>query len=120
MKKKDIEFFKTLLTNQLSELLKQGDDTVSGMKDDMEHLPDPADRASFEADRNFLLRIRDRESKLIKKIKKTLKNIEDGNFGICEQCEEEIGIKRLKARPVTTLCIECKNKQEARERVSGT
>ena len=119
MKKKDKEYFKKLLTDWLEELLDQAGDTVSGMTVPKENFPDPTDRASLEADRNFMLRIRDRESKLIKKIKKTLKRIENGTFGICEKCGEDISLKRLKARPVTTQCIECKTKEEAFEKALG-
>jgi len=119
MKKKDIEYFRELLTNSLEELLSKADDTVSGMTDPKENFPDPTDRASLESDRNFMLRIRDRESKLIKKIKKALERIENGTFGVCDKCGEDISIKRLKARPVTTQCIECKTKEEALEKALG-
>jgi len=119
MKKKDLEFFKELLTKRLEDLLDQADDTVSGMTDPKENFPDPTDRASHEANRNFMLRIRDREHKLIKKIKKALQRIENGTFGVCEQCEEDITIERLKARPVTTQCIDCKSKEEALEKALG-
>ncbi len=95
MKKKDIEYFRELLTNQLEELLSRVDDTVSGMTAMKENFPDPTDRASLESDRNFMLRIRDRESKLIKKIKKTLSRIENGTFGMCETCGEEISVNQL-------------------------
>ena len=119
MKKKDIEYFKESLTNQLEELLNQADNTVSGMTIPKENFPDPTDRAALEADRNFMLRIRDRESKLIKKIKKALERMENSTFGICETCGEDISIKRLKARPVTSQCIECKSKEEALEKALG-
>jgi DnaK suppressor protein len=119
MKKNDLEYFKTLLTDQLEELLDHADDTVSGMTAQKENFPDPTDRASLEADRNFMLRIRDREHKLIKKIKKTLDRIDNGTFGICESCGEDIATERLKARPVTTQCIECKTKEEAMEKALG-
>ena len=119
MKKKDIEFFKELLANRLEELLSQADNTVSGMTTPKENFPDPTDRAALEADRNFMLRIRDREHKLIKKIKKALERIENGTFGICESCGEDISIARLKARPVTSQCIECKSKEEALEKALG-
>ncbi|MGD8367491.1 MAG: RNA polymerase-binding protein DksA [Desulfobacterales bacterium] len=119
MKKKDIEFFRDLLNQRLKDLLTQADDTVSGMTDQRENFPDPTDRASLEADRNFMLRIRDRENKLIKKIKKALDRIENGTFGICEICGEDISIERLKARPVTTQCIDCKTKEEAKEKALG-
>jgi DnaK suppressor protein len=119
MKKKDIKYFKEFLTNRLEELLDHADDTVSGMITPKENFPDPTDRAALEADRNFMLRIRDRESKLIKKIKKALDRIENETFGICESCGEDISPKRLKARPVTTQCIDCKTKEEAFEKALG-
>lgn len=119
MKKADIEYFRELLSNRLEDLLSQADNTVSGMTRTKENFPDPTDRASLEADRNFMLRIRDRESKLIKKIKKTLGRIEKGTFGTCDSCGEDISIKRLKARPVTTQCIECKTREEAKEKALG-
>ncbi|MGD2269167.1 MAG: RNA polymerase-binding protein DksA [Desulfobacterales bacterium] len=119
MKKKDIEYFRELLTSRLEELLSQADDTVSGMTVPKENFPDPTDRAALEADRNFMLRIRDRESKLIKKIKTALERIENGTFGVCETCGEDISVKRLKARPVTSQCIECKSKEEALEKALG-
>jgi DnaK suppressor protein len=119
MKKKDIDYFRELLKNQLEELLSLADNTVSGMTDPKENFPDPTDRASLEADRNFMLRIRDREHKLIKKIKKAMERIENETFGICETCGEEISINRLKARPVTTQCIDCKTKEEALEKALG-
>ena len=99
--------------------MSQADETVTGMTAQKENFPDPTDRASLESDRNFMLRIRDREAKLIKKIKKALERIENGSFGICETCGEEISIERLKARPVTTQCIECKTKEEALEKSLG-
>ena len=119
MKKKDIKYFKDLLAGRLEDLLNQADDTVSGMTAPKENFPDPTDRASLESDRNFMLRIRDRENKLIKKIQKALDRIENETFGICEICGEDISLKRLKARPVTTQCIDCKTKEEAKERALG-
>lgn len=119
MDKKDIEYFETLLKNRLEELLSHADDTVSGMTTQKENFPDPTDRAALEANRNFMLRIRDREHKLIKKIKKALDRIENNTFGICETCGEDISIQRLKARPVTTQCIDCKTKEEAQEKALG-
>ena len=119
MKKKYKEFFKKYLTERLQELLNQADNTVSGMTETKENFPDPTDRAALEADRNFMLRIRDREAKLIKKIKEALERIENDTYGICESCGEDISIKRLKARPVTTQCIECKSKEEALEKALG-
>jgi DnaK suppressor protein len=119
MKKKELDFFKEQLNNLLEELLSQADETVSGMTAPKENFPDPTDRASLEADRNFMLRIRDRESKLILKVKKALARIETGTFGICESCGEDISFDRLKARPVTTQCIDCKTKEENLEKALG-
>ena len=119
MEQKDIEQFKKTLTNQLQELLIQASDTVSGMTITKENLPDPADRATIETDRDFMLRIRDRERLLAVKISKTILRIENGTFGICDKCEEEIAFKRLEARPVTTQCIDCKTKEETVERALG-
>jgi len=117
--KKKREEFKKLLNERIEDLLTDANKTVSGMTDAAENYPDPTDRATLESDRNFELRIRDRERKLIGKIKDALQRIEDGTFGICEDCGEEISEERLKARPVTTLCIDCKTKQEKDERVKG-
>jgi len=119
MKKEDLEYFHTLLTERLNELLKHADSTVTGMTQPKENFADPTDRASHEAERSFELRIRDREHKLIKKIKKALDRIDNGTFGRCETCEEEISIERLKARPVTTQCIECKTREEDMENALG-
>jgi len=119
MKKKDIEYFREVLTNHLEELLSHADNTVSGMTAPKENFPDPTDRASLEADRIFMLRIRDRENKLIKKIRKALDRIEDDTYTICEKCGEDISFDRLKARPVTTQCIDCKTKEETVERALG-
>lgn len=119
MKKEEMDVFKVQLSQRLEELLSQADETVTGMTAQKENFPDPTDRASLESDRNFMLRIRDREAKLIKKIKKALERIDNGSFGICESCGEEISIERLRARPVTTQCIECKTKEEALEKSLG-
>ena len=119
MKKKDIEYFKKLLNERLENLLAEASETVSGMTGEMANFPDPTDRASLEADRNFMLRIRDRERKLILKIRDALERIDNGTYGVCESCGEDISIKRLKARPVTTQCIECKTKEEAMENALG-
>jgi DnaK suppressor protein len=119
LKEKDIGYFRELLNKNLEELLEHAKNTVSDITAPKENLPDPTDRASFESDRDFILLIRDRESKLIKKIKMALDRIEDNTFGVCEKCEEDISIARLKARPVTTQCIDCKTKEEAAERARG-
>ena len=117
MTKKDLKFFQELLGEKRVELLREADRAVDGMSDqEKENTPDPTDRASLESNRNFMLRIRDRERKLVTKIDEALRRIEDGTYGYCEKCEEAIGVERLKARPVTTLCIDCKSAQEAEEK----
>jgi DnaK suppressor protein len=115
MEEKDLEFFRHLLTQWLEELLNRVDDTVDELLDSQENLADPLDRASVESDRIWTLRIRDRESFLIKKIRQSLEEIETGEYGICEDCGEDISIERLKARPVTSFCIRCKTKRESIE-----
>ena len=117
--KKKLEEFRKLLNGRLDELLNQANETVGIMSNHKDNLPDPSDRATLESDRNFTLRIRDRERKLIGKIKEALERIETGTYGICEECGEEISEARLKARPVTTLCIDCKKRQENEEKVRG-
>jgi len=119
LSKKKLNYFKDLLDERVGELLTEANKTVSGMTDHKENLPDPTDRAALESDRNFTLRIRDRERKLIGKIKEALERIDDGAYGICELCGEDISEARLKARPVTTLCIDCKKRQEEEEKVKG-
>lgn len=117
--KKKLEFFRKLLNERYEELLDEANKTVSGMTAHKENLPDPSDRATLESDRNFTLRIRDRERKLLGKIRDALDRIENGSYGFCEECGEEISTERLKARPVTTLCIECKKRQEDEEKLKG-
>ena len=117
--KKKKDYFKEFLTQKLNSLLNEANRTVSGMTDQRESFPDPTDRATMESERNFTLRIRDRERKLIVKIKEALSRIETGAFGICEECGEDISEQRLNARPVTTLCINCKKSQESEEKLKG-
>ena len=119
MDKETQAIFKDVLLKRLDELYSEAEKTVAGMTDNEENFPDPTDRATLESDRNFMLRIRDRERKLIVKIREALQRIEEGHFGQCDECGDDIGIDRLTARPVTTLCIECKRKQEAQERARG-
>ena len=119
MKPEKVRFFRYLLTQKMNELLDEAEKTVSDMTTGKENFPDPNDRASLESDRNFELRIRDRERKLIVKIQEAIKRLDDGVFGICEACGGTISEKRLIARPVTTQCIDCKTKQEKVERLKG-
>jgi DnaK suppressor protein len=116
MSSDDIRFFRDQLLARRAELIGEAERTAHGMGDEIDGFPDPTDRGSLESERNLTLRIRDRERKLLSKIQEALDRIEDGSFGLCEECDEPIGIERLKARPVTTLCIECKAAQEERER----
>jgi DnaK suppressor protein len=116
MNKEELDYFRELLKGRLEELIGEAEKTAADMTNDKDTFPDPTDRANLETDRNFLLRIRDRERKLILKIKDALARIEDGTFGICEECGDEISEERLKARPVTTLCILCKTKAEEEEK----
>jgi DnaK suppressor protein len=108
--------FRELLNDRRQELLDEASRTTVGMGEGRDQFPDPTDRASLEGNRNLTLRIRDRERKLLTKIDEALLRIEDGTYGICEECGDEITVERLKARPVTTLCIACKSEQEADER----
>lgn len=120
MDKNQRDYFRELLYRQLRDLLEQADGTVSGLlQESGGQMPDITDRAAFESQLNFLLRIRDRESKLIKKIVEAIERLDDGTFGICEACGEEISPERLKARPMTTYCIDCKTRQERYEKASG-
>jgi DnaK suppressor protein len=117
MDKEKLFYFKGLLEGRLHVLLEEAGKTCNDMRRDRnEDFPDPTDRASLESDRNFLLRIKDRERKLIMKVKEALDRIDNGTFGICESCGRPISEKRLMARPVTTLCIECKTDLESQER----
>lgn len=111
--------YKVMLTQKINELLSEAGKTVNEMTVSKENYPDPNDRASLESDRNFELRIRDRERKLIMKMQEAIKRIDDGTFGVCEVCGGPISEKRLIARPVTTLCIDCKTKQEKMEKLKG-
>ncbi len=119
MNKEKIEEFRQILNERRDAILAEAEKTVSGLTDGKENFPDPTDRATVEWDRNFTLRIRDRERKLLKKVEEALARIENGIFGICDDCGEEIGEARLKARPVTTQCIDCKTAEEAREKARG-
>jgi DnaK suppressor protein len=119
MKPEKLEQFRAVLTQKIAELLEDAGKTVSEMTVAKENFPDPNDRASLEADRNFELRIRDRERKLIAKMQEAIRRIDDGTFGKCDNCGGPISEKRLLARPVTTQCINCKVKLEKIEKLLG-
>ena len=117
MDQEKLLFFKGVLEGRLHALLEEAEKTASDMREDRNgDFPDPTDRASLESNRNFLLRIKDRERKLILKVKEALDRIDNGTFGICESCGRPISEKRLMVRPITTLCIECKTEGELKER----
>jgi len=116
MRKRDINSFRKLLTRRLEQLLMEAERAKNTVKVAEETPSDPMDQASDNVERDFMLRLRDRESKLIAKIKEALERIEDGTFGICEECGQQISVKRLRARPMATLCIDCKHEQEALEK----
>ena len=118
--KKDLQaHFKKKLEDMSRNILSEAEKTLTEMTGKNDTYPDPTDRASVESDRNFELRIRDRERKLLSKIRAALERIEGGTYGICEDCDEEISTERLEARPVTTLCVGCKTAQEQYEKEHG-
>jgi DnaK suppressor protein len=119
MESDKLEYYQRLLNEQLEALLSEAARSVNDMSGRGESFADPVDSATLESDRNFLLRIRDRERKLIKKIREALERIEKGSYGICEECGEEISEQRLMTRPIAALCIECKASQEEAERRLG-
>jgi DnaK suppressor protein len=114
-----LKHFEAILNNWKAELMKEVDRTVHHMQDDAANFPDPNDRATQESEFSLELRTRDRERKLIKKIDDALKEIESGDYGFCESCGIDIGIRRLEARPTATLCIDCKTLDEIREKQMG-
>ncbi len=109
--RKDLEKQRTTLLSEAGVII------GSGINQNQENLSDLGDQATAVADQNFLLRLKEREQKLLKKIDEAIDRIDSGSFGVCESCGGEIGYKRLKARPVTTLCIECKTQQEKEEKI---
>ncbi|MGB2260062.1 MAG: RNA polymerase-binding protein DksA [Porticoccaceae bacterium] len=110
------DHFKLILKAWRRELMEEVDRTVSHMKDEAANFPDPADRATQEEEFSLELRTRDRERKLIKKIDKTLVRVEEDDYGFCDQCGVEIGIRRLEARPTADLCVDCKTLDEIKEK----
>lgn len=120
MNQKDLKRFKKMLEDSKASLLESAKRTLMEESNfDTDDLPDEIDLASSEYAQSMVFRLRDREKFLFMKIDRALKRIEDGSYGICERCEEDISMKRLEARPVTTLCIRCKEEQEKREKSYG-
>jgi len=116
MTEEQLAHFRKKLEDMRNELLSEAHKTISEMTDGGGNFPDPTDRATAESDRNFELRIRDRERKLLSKITQASERLDDESYGICDACGEDIGEARLEARPVTTMCIACKTKQEDSEK----
>ena len=119
MNKEQLDHFRSILNGWKRDLMVEVDRTVSHMKDEAANFPDPNDRATQEEEFSLELRTRDRERKLIRKIDDALKRIEDGSYGYCLETGEEIGVKRLEARPVATLSLEAQERRERRERQYG-
>ena len=119
MEKTQVRYFKEVLTRQLNKLQQEAENTVIDLLNRENYASDPLDIAQIDSDRDYTLRIRSRESRLIKKIKESLEDIASGTYGICRMCGEDISIARLTARPVARHCIECKRKMETLERVAG-
>jgi DnaK suppressor protein len=119
MNKEQTEHFRLILNTWKRDLMNEVDRTVLHMKDEAANFPDPNDRATQESEFSLELRTRDRERKLIRKIDEAIKRIEDGTYGYCVETGEEIGIKRLEARPVATLCVEAQERRERREKQYG-
>lgn len=116
MNSDQLEHFRLILSAWRDQLREEVDRTVHHMQDEAANFPDPVDRAAQEEEFSLELRTRDRERKLIKKIEKTLKRIEEDDFGFCDSCGIEIGVKRLEARPTADLCIDCKTMAEIKEK----
>lgn len=116
MNAKQLEHFRNLLVKWKQQLMEEADSTVYHMKEDAALYPDPIDRASQEEGFNLELRTRDRERKLLKKIEQALDKIDKGDYGYCDDCGAEIGIRRLEARPTAVKCIDCKTFEEIKER----
>ena len=119
MSKEQTDHFRQILNTWKRDLMEEVDRTVTHMKDEAANPPDPNDRATLESEFSLELRTRDRERKLIRKIDEALKRIEDGSYGYCLETGEEIGVKRLEARPVATLSIEAQERRERREKQYG-
>ena len=119
MEKEQLQQFREQLLEMKGDIISDVEQTLTDMTSHNGNIPDPNDRATIESDREFELRLRSRERKLLDKIEMAIARIDNGTYGICAACEEPIGIKRLQARPVATHCIECKLEQERRERNLG-
>ena len=117
-REKVIQTIKQNLIAQKEALLREAEETLNALPSEL-NFPDMGDQATAETDRNFMLRLRDRERMLLKKIEETIQRIDNNeNYGVCEECGNDIGLKRLEARPVATYCIDCKTRQEEEEKIA--
>lgn len=119
MNERQREYFRNKLLRWKEELLKESRETLANLQEESQNHPDIADRASSETDRSIELRARDRQRKLIAKIDEALRRIEDGSYGYCEETGEEIGVDRLEARPIATLCLDAQERWEHRQKLMG-
>lgn len=119
MKRQEREFFRDLLTTWLEELCDRADAAVAEFKNTDITAADPLEKAALDYDQSLAIRMRDRESRLIHRIRESIAKLEDGTYGICDLCEEEIAIERMMARPIANLCITCKTQLEAIERLAS-
>ena len=119
MNKAQREHFREILQAWKDELMEEVDRTLHHMQDEAANFPDPNDRASQESEFSLELRTRDRERKLLKKINETLSRLDNDDFGFCDTCGVEIGIRRLEARPTASQCVDCKTLDEIREKQLG-
>ena len=119
MRKRDLDQIKKILTQQLAQLLNKADCSLESVQESNDNLSDVLDRAANIAERNFSNRLCNREKLLIRKIERSLQDIESGSYGLCENCEEDISVKRLKARPTAQYCIECKTQLETMEKLTN-
>ncbi|MCM2131580.1 RNA polymerase-binding protein DksA [Larsenimonas rhizosphaerae] len=120
MNEKQLAHFRQILSNWKQELMEEVDRTVQHLQEEANNHADPADRATQEESFSLELRARDRERKLLKKINQTIDNIDEDDYGFCDACGVEIGIRRLEARPTATLCVDCKTLAELKERQLGS
>jgi DnaK suppressor protein len=118
MKKKELDFFRVTLKKQLEHLARKSEGSIDVLLNATVASADPLDRAALESERELAVHMMERDKKLMVKIQKALQKIDDRTFGVCEECDEDIDIARLKLRPVTELCITCKKQQERVEKLT--
>jgi len=120
MNSDQLQKFKDQLEQMKVDIISDVEQTLNDMTSQSGNIPDPNDRATVESDRSFELRLRSRERKLLDKIEEAIVRIDNGEYGVCDECGEKIRIKRLEARPVAKFCINCKTRQEQQEKVQGS